>query len=148
MGKVQGGVQKYDFEELAVRLFDELVARPDGMTMPEIMELLEVPRRETASKVITTLRLNLGEGDSIAVPVFIEGNRHVYKLTGIWDEAHKWLSKRARYKAKTIKTDVASLRALVQSTDGRSKDGKVVRSLTTSIQRLDEDLATYLEEVK
>lgn len=148
MGKAQGRVKKYDFEQLSIELFDELVSRPEGVTMDEIIEVLDVPRREVASKVITILRMNLGEGDSIAVPVVIENGKHLYKLTGVWDESHKWLSKRARYKAGTIKTDVASLKALVQSTDGRSKDGKVVRSLTTSLNRLDEDLAAYLEEVK
>ncbi len=148
MGKAQDRARKYDYEELSVRLFNELVSRPDGMTMDEIMEVLDVSRREVASKVITTLRLALGEGDSIAVPVIRHGKQHVYKLTGVWDDSREWIIKRARYKAQTLKSDSATTRALVQSTDGRTLDGKVVRRLATSLQRLEEDVAAYLEEVR
>ncbi len=46
-----------------------------------------------------------------------------------------------------IKTDVATLRSLLRAGDGRTKDGRIIKRLLTSAERLDEDLGVYLEEV-
>lgn len=139
------GRRLYDYEALSVALFDELVRRPEGMVMQEILELLDVPQR-VGERVITTLRLALGEGDTIAVPVIQQGNRHIYKLSGAFGECQDWLVKRARHKAQLLKTDSASLRALVKATDGRTTDGKAAARMLTSAVRLEEDVAAYLQE--
>ncbi len=146
MAEAIGSAVKYDYDALSVMLFDELVRRPNGMTMGEIIELLEVPRRDVASKVITTLRIALGEGDSIAVPVIQKGLKHIYQLSGSFDESRDWLIKRARYKAQLLKSDSASLRALVKATDGRTLDGKAASRMLTTAIRLEEDVEAYLLE--
>lgn len=143
----RGRPQKYDYEAMATSLFEELVRRPDGMLMEEIIEYLDVPDRFVASRVITTLRLDLGEGDAITVPVIQEDKRHIYKLVGSYDDAQEWLLKRARYMAQRLKTDAAATSSLVRRTDGRTSSGKAARRLQTSASRLAEDADTFIQEV-
>lgn len=139
--------QRYDYEALAATLFDELVAHPEGMDMAGIIELLEVPDRNVATKVITTLRLTLGEGDTITVPVIRKGPKHIYSLSGVWDESQDWLQRRARFLRQFIRTEVAALESLSNGADGRTKEGKVLRLALTDAKRLEEDLTEYLSAV-
>lgn len=145
MAEVQ--VRKYDYDEMATRLFEELYRKPHGLDMEEIRELFDVSR-DVASKVITTLRIALGEGDSIAVPIIIEGNRHIYKLAGSRAECMAWLLKRARYDLQKVRTEIATYRALASATDGRTTEGKLARQTLIQVTRLEEDLTAYLNEVK
>lgn len=138
---------RYDWEGLAVTLYEGLVSKPEGMTIYEIAELLDVSL-PVARQVIRKLRLDLGEGDSINVPIKNDGKERLYFLSGTLDDSQDWLSNRARFKAACIKVDIAALRSLMCSIDGRTKDGRVLRQLSTSVGRLEEDLSAYLEEVK
>lgn len=144
MSKARG--PNHNYEELVAKLFDVLADSPEGLTMDQIIEALDVNDRFVASKVITELRLDLGEGDSIVVPAVQEGKRHIYKLEANFNNSRQWLAKRARYKAKMIRTDVASLNALVRGSDGRTNLGKTIRRLDMSMDRLDEDVTMYLDE--
>lgn len=139
--------KRYDWEQLTVDLYEGLVANPDGLTIYEISELLDVPLR-VARKVVTKLRLDLGEGDSITVPCKNNSKQRLYFLSGTLDESQDWLTTRARFKASCIKTDVASLRSLITQADGRTKDGRVLKRLSTSVVRLDEDLSEYLSDIE
>lgn len=137
--------KKYDYEALAGRLFDALVERPEGMVMKEIIDLLDGVRGAVATKVVTRLRLDLGDGDSIAVPVNRKDGEWRYTLASSMGETNNWLITRGRAKLQTIKTDVASVAAIVRGADGRTREGKAAQMLSVGLQRIEEDLAFYLE---
>lgn len=142
-----GRNENYDYEELSTTLFEKLVDSPDGMTMEEIVKFLDVQDRSVATKVITTLRLDLGEGDTITVPVIRDGALHKYILSGVMDDSHDWLQRRARFLRQFVKTETAALGALARRVDGRSKEGRALRMALTDAVRLEEDLAEYLASV-
>lgn len=133
----------YDYDQLAVDLYEELTNRPMGMDKRQIAEYLDVPLK-VASHTITRLRLELGDGDSIMVPIRHEGTRQVYFLSAQKDEAQAWLETRARTQAAKIKTEVATFAAMVRGADGRTTDGKLARMLSMQAQQMDQTLTAYL----
>lgn len=143
-----GKGKRFDYEELATTLFEELVSEPDGLTMEQIIERLELNDRFTASKVISTLRIALGDGDTITVPVIRKGMTFTYRLSGSLDQCQNWLMTRARYMATRLKSDAAATASLTKGLDGRTHDGRTVRRLRTSAERLVEDAEAFLEEAR
>lgn len=138
----------YDYEALAAILFTRLAEKEEGASMKEIVDFLGVPSRHVATKVITRLRLDLGEGDTITVPVIRKGRRHFYVLSGVYDDAKAWFERRARFLYQFIKTENAAYESLFRGTDGRTKDGKSLALALRDAQRLEEDLGAYLMEVE
>lgn len=139
--------KKYDFDQLINQLFDELESNPYGLKMPEICERLNVPIR-VASKVITMLRIALGDGYSVAIPAIPDGRERIYKLTDNQIENQPWMVMRLKVLQKRMETDVATYKSLVSATDGRTKAGKMVRLQLVSAERLLEDVTMLLEEVE
>src|SRR5215218_7041192 len=146
-GDSMGRNPKYDYEALAASLFDEMAENRPEMTMREIIDFLDVPDSTVTSKAITTLRLDLGEGDTITVPVVRDGQAHIYRLSGAYDDSQDWLLRRARFLAGFVKTESAALNSLYRRADGRSRDGRALRLALTDAARLSEDLGEYLASV-
>lgn len=129
----------YDHEALAARLYDLLAAKPDGLDIHEIAAHLEIPR-EQADMVVRKLRLILGEGDSINVPVRIEGRRHVYYLAGRPVDGAGWQAIRVKTMLSRLDVDRAWWRSMVTATSGRTKEGRMARAVEKYFNRLVEDV--------
>jgi hypothetical protein len=139
-------VRKYDFEKLAATLYDLLATNADGLDLHEIAdrlgfgELSLTNKRRVIHGVIRTLRLILGEGDSINVPYRIEGARYVYFLAGRPEEGDQWQEIRMSNKLAQVDVDIAYWRSMVTAHDGRSRNGRYARAFLKHFMRLREDL--------
>lgn len=132
----------YDIPDLAGRLFDLMVAAPEGMDVHQMTAALGVPQRVTR-KVIRELRLTLAEKEPIALPVRTEGRRWVYALNGDASRGstvRKWSRERAEKAVANLDIDVATWTALAAGADGRTGDGKAARYVARSMTRIQEDV--------
>jgi hypothetical protein len=128
--------------ELVAAAFDYAVASPEGFTLDELAEALDV-QLHTAKNVIQKLRDFFGEDDTInlvANPAG-QGDRWRYFLTGTLEEASPWLRNRMRDMARRMRTETSVLSSFVAGLDGRSTDGKHARLMLKTFTRMIEDLA-------
>jgi DNA-binding transcriptional MerR regulator len=135
-----GRQRKYDREDLLNRLFDALVATPEGMTVHEITEHLEVPRH-VAEQVIRALRLLLGDVDQINCVYRKDGKKRRYVLVGNLDDAKERLDIRLATYLANFETEVSILKSIVAGSDGRTREGRKARFVLRHFVRLQEDLA-------
>ena len=130
------------------RLFDLLAASPDGVTVDEIMAVLECDH-PTANRAIRDLRLAFGESGEITLPCYPQGQgeRWLYVLAHgdlvIDDDAPEgeWIENRIGDAKARLQTMEAVAKTAVRSTDGRSPLGREARVLAKALGRLREDLA-------
>lgn len=144
--KKRGRPSLYDYEALAIELYNELEQHPEGVEMRAITEALDIPEF-VAYKVITRLRCDLGDGDVITVPVVRVGRKHIYKLDATLKGTRDWMAKRFRHEATMAKTNTATFKALVKGLDGRTKSGRVASRSLLSATRFEEDLELFLAEL-
>lgn len=123
-------------------LYDLLVANPTGITVDDMMDLLDVSY-ETARKTIRDLRRFLGDDDEINVPCTPNGmnERWLYTLEATLENSQEWISNRLGDAESRLETMAAMTASLVRSTDGRSIEGKKARILDRAFRRAAEDLA-------
>jgi hypothetical protein len=134
----------YDYDALAGRLFDLLVANPDGLDWRQIRTALGLPASKHVYLTVRRLRMVLSEGDTINVPVQRIGMRSVYALSGLVDEATPWTRQRMREEASRAESLIAVWRSIVAGTDGRTGDGKTARHILKYHERLLEDIRIEL----
>jgi hypothetical protein len=139
---------KYDYDELATRLWESLDEHPSGLTIYSIMEDLDIPR-QVAYKTITTLRLAFGGGiGDLALPCVPQGRERVYKLDEDFTDTELWMRIRQRYSASRILTELATFEALYRGLDGRTVEGRTVRRALMSARNLKESFELLLEELE
>lgn len=130
-------------------LFDLAVARPEGITVEDMMHEFEWGHHE-ANDAIRSLRMFLGEFDSINFPCDPQGpgKRWIYRLTGSLDDAKPWVANRLGDGESRLRTMHAMMASIVQSSDGRSSDGRRARLIETGLRHLIEDLDNLAVEVQ
>lgn len=134
----------YDFDALATSLFDALADHPEGFTIHEIGVLLEIPR-QTANTVIRTLRLTLGQGDSITVPYKIDGRQRRYFLASQVEALRERSEIRQATYASNMDTEIAMWTAVKAQTNGRTIEGRKARLYLKYWTRLREDINELAE---
>lgn len=134
----------YDFDALATQLFDALADHPDGFTIHEISALLEIPR-QTANMVIRTLRLTLGQGDSITVPYRVDGRQRRYFLASQVEALVERNNIRQTTYASNMETEIAMWQAVKAQTNGRTVEGRKARLYLKYWTRLSEDINELAE---
>lgn len=123
-------------------LYDLLVANPDGITVDDMMELIDCTY-ESARLAIRDLRLFLGDDDEINVictPDEYRG-RWLYTLEATLEKSQEWISYRLSDAESRLETMGAVMASIVQSTSGRTIDGKKARIIERAFRRALEDLA-------
>lgn len=134
-------------DERALALFELVKACPDGVTVDEIADHLDVPYKE-ANDVIRHLRRHLGRLDSIwliATPQG-KGERWLYSLSGISmldaaDPDGRWIANRVRDAETRIEIMLSMMDAAVRGTNGRTVEGRKSRVMQRAFTRLREDFA-------
>jgi len=131
--------------DLAGLVFDQLVAHPDGMTVPDFCEELSLPRR-TIYKGIRDARMILAEDDTLFILSDPQGAREpwLYRLVDgamVIDASESgWVSNRIGDAQTRVQTIYAGMRVAARATDGRTRDGRKARVLARACGRLVEDL--------
>lgn len=132
------------YEGLAEELYNLLASHPDGVALADIATTLGVSRRQ-AQGVVRKLRLLLGSGNSINVPVRLDAGRHVYYLTDRPNGGDQWQAVRTKTMVSRIAVDQAWWRSMVAATNGRTAEGRIARAALRHFTRLGEDLAEITE---
>jgi hypothetical protein len=129
-------------DEHLTALFDYLAASPDGVTINDIADGLDV-NLPLARKVVHTFRITYGADDELNL--VCEPNGHLqpwlYRLVGTISDAQAWVANRVADAEARLETMAAVLGSAARATDGRSTDGKKARILLRAITRAQEDLA-------
>lgn len=126
-------------------LFNLLADAPEGISIDEIAEGLNVGQRE-AESVLRVLRLILGNTDDLFVvcdrdPDGVYRYRLMSGHAVVDAEESSWTGTRIGDLESRLVLFIAAARSAVAATDGRSKDGQKAHLFVRWMQRLAEDLA-------
>lgn len=143
-------------DQQVVALFDALVAAPEGLDIHQIGAALNInsyDQRVRLFEIIRTLRLKLGamsddEDQRIrgyTVPIRREGTRYVYFLSALRADGLEWQGVRTDTLMSRLDVDIAYYQSLASVTDGRSRDGKIVRAITRRLENLVADISEIRE---
>lgn len=148
-----GRTPKYDLADLRLRLFDALVAAPDGLDIRQIADALDLDLNESTDwnytyVAIRTLRLELGKVNAdpdervhgYTIPIRHDGRRQVYFLSANRTDGLEWQGTRADTVLSRLQVDLAHWQSLASITDGRTVEGKIARAHLRHFTRLSEDL--------
>lgn len=127
-------------EARAAELFDLLVAHPDGLDKWDICFEMDIDE-QLFFRALRCLRLTLGEGDTLTVPVRREGRRAFYFLSGSVAEGDEWVGERIKRARAQVQVDRAYWASLTNASDGRTLEGRYIRTLARWTNRVAEDLA-------
>jgi hypothetical protein len=130
-------------EDRILRMFDQLVANPDGVTIAELTAEQGTSTVMTRG-VVRRLREACGQTDTINLvcePDAADPNgQWLYRLVGKLDDARWWLSNRIGDAESRIRTVQGVTASLARAADGRTAEGKRVRLMDRALTRLVEDL--------
>lgn len=126
-----------------LRLFDQLVANPAGVTIEQIAEDQGCSLGKS-NHIVRELRRRCGVSDTINLicepdAADVRG-RWIYRLVGKLDDAAYWLANRIGDAESRIRTIQAVTASLVAASDGRTVEGRRARVMNRALTRLIEDL--------
>jgi hypothetical protein len=127
------------------RIFDELVAHPDGCTIYEMAEAIDMPLA-TARRAVHDARMILAQNDTLFILAEPQGPRApwLYKLvdgkTIIDVENSGWVPNRIGDAQTRVQLIHAAMRVAERATDGRTTNGRKARVIARTLGRLVEDL--------
>ena len=121
-------------------LFDYAAEQAEGFLAQDALDELDLTR-DQFRRAARTLRLILAN-DSINLICLQQGfgEPKRYHLVGTLDKAGPWVRQRMRGIESQLETVLAVSSSLVNSTDGRTVDGKKARLINRHVGRLVEDL--------
>jgi len=123
------------------RLYDLLATR--DVTKREMAAHLGVGARR-CDDVVRSLRLLLGDDDTINVVAIPQRGPWLYRLVGTYGDAKPWTKNRTLDVRSRLETVNQVLSSLARGADGRTVDGKMVHLLQRTITRALEDLEEML----
>jgi hypothetical protein len=128
-------------EQHRIDLLDYALASPGGITVEDMMSQFGW-NHGTANTAIRDLRLYLGDFEDIAFPGDPQGGTQpwLYRLVGNLDDIRAWASNRVTDADSRLRTMQASMRSIVNATNGRTKEGRKARVTEKALRRLIEDL--------
>lgn len=132
---------------LAEKLFDFAIAHPEGFTNADFMSAYGVALPDF-NKATNKLRKILAD-DTITLVCDPSGLREkwTYRLVGTVEDGSPWVQNRLRDAESRFVTMASVASALVNSTDGRTADGRRARLIDKALRRLMEDLKEVAEEM-
>jgi hypothetical protein len=132
-------------DEKAGLLYDLAVSKPEGFTYRDVEDKYGWHRTNFV-ETVRVLRLMFA-GDRITLTCESQGFRKpwLYKLVGTYDDARPWTSNRIGDLETRLETVHAVAETLTNATDGRTTEGRKVRKIERTINRLMEDLAEIAE---
>jgi hypothetical protein len=123
-------------------LFDYVVKKANGFTIPEAVNDLDM-RREHVRLAVYDLRRVFLADDQINIVCQPENGRAAwtYRLVGTQEQAEFWTRNRTDDAETRLVTIASVCRSIVNATDGRSSDGRRARIILRHVERAREDLA-------
>jgi hypothetical protein len=119
-------------------LFDLLAAAPKGLNINQIAYMLSCSKA-TAEVAVHDLREYL-RGDTINVPCDPDpdnvGGPWLYRLVGSYSEVRQWSGWTMENLENRMRTEQAMLQSMANGSDGRTKEGKLIRALFTGVTNL------------
>jgi hypothetical protein len=122
-------------------LFDYLAGNPNGIRLAGMMSHFKWNRAK-ATEAIRSLRLILGDGDSInlvADPTEHMG-QWLYRLVGNYEDARWYVNNRIGDLEARLDTQVGIAQSLETATDGRTVEGRKARMIRSTLSHLVEQL--------
>lgn len=127
----------------ANELFDYLAGpgNPKGVRLREIMDHFKW-NRSRATEAIRSLRLILGDGDTINLVADPTEYREqwIYRLVGNYDDARWYIGNRIGDLEARLETQAGIAQSLETATDGRTVEGRKARMIRSTLSHLVEQL--------